>query len=308
MMATVARELPVGGKWSYEVKWDGYRALLVKERTRTRLLSRNLKDLTSDYPHIAAAADRVTRDVMTLDGEIVALDADGRPSFQALQHRTVKRSAVVFYAFDLLFFAGSDLRDRSLAERRRTLDGLTFDFPILRSGPLPGSPAQIEQAVRNAGLEGVVAKRVDSIYQSGRRSTSWVKVRFSKRQEFVIGGYKPGVTAFDSVLVGYFEGRRLLYAGKVRAGMTPRLRAEIFERLVKAPLDACPFVNLPNSAGKSHWGEGITAEDMPHLRWVKPRVVIEVAFTEWTAGDNLRHAAFAGVREDKRPTAVFRET
>ena len=307
MMATIAARIPVGDKWSYEVKWDGYRALLLKDAGRTRLLSRNLKDLTADYPHIAASAGNVTPQIMMLDGEIVALDRHGRPSFQALQHRTAKRSAVVFYAFDLLYFGGEDLCDTPLANRRRAMERLKFEFPILRSAPLPGSPEQIEQAVRDAGLEGVVAKRVDSLYQPGRRSPSWIKVRFSKRQEFVVGGYTPGSKTFDSVLVGYFAGRRLMYAGKVRAGFTPRTRAELHERIMKAPLAACPFVNLPNSTGKSHWGEGITAEEMPQLRWVEPRVVIDVAFTEWTEGGNLRHAAFVGFKDDKRPSAVRRE-
>jgi bifunctional non-homologous end joining protein LigD len=304
MMATVAANAPVGEQWSYEVKWDGYRALLLKDARRTRLLSRNLKDLTAAYPHIAAAASGLTPAPVMLDGEIVALDEQGRPSFQALQHRSIKRSAVVFYAFDLLHVGGKDLCDTPLGSRRRAMERLRFGLPILHSAPLPGSPKQIEQAVRDAGLEGIVAKRVDSIYQPGRRSTSWIKVRFSKRQEFVVGGYKPGAAGFDSVLVGYFDGGRLLYAGKVRAGFAARTRRELHGRITEAPIEACPFVNLPNSTGKSHWGEGITAEEMQQLRWVKPRIVIEVAFTEWTAGGNLRHAAFVGFKDDKPPTAV----
>ena len=131
-------------------------------------------------------------------------------------------------------------------------------------------------------------------------------MKFNKRQEFVIGGYKPAGHTFDSVLVGYFEGRRFLYAGKVRAGFTPRTRAEVFERIRQHEISACPFVNLPNSTGKSHWGEGITAEDMTALRWVKPRGVLEVAFTEWTAGSNLRHASFVAMRDDKAAADVRR--
>lgn len=308
MMASIASVLPVAREWSYEVKWDGYRALLVKDGSRVRLLSRNLKDLTADYPHIAAAAAQLIRQDAIIDGEIVALDEHGVPSFQALQHRSAKRSGVVFYAFDLLHLGDTDYRSKRLSERRRALNRVTFAAPVLLSAPLPGTPRQIEEAVRGAGLEGVVAKRVDSVYESGRRSRAWVKVKFSKRQELVIGGYKPAGDTYESVLVGYYAGRRFVYAGKVRAGFTSGTRAEVFERIRPLGVETCPFVNLPNSTGKSHWGEGITAEDMKGLRWVKPRVVIEVAFTEWTVGGNLRHASFVGQRDDKPAGAVRRES
>jgi bifunctional non-homologous end joining protein LigD len=212
----------------------------------------------------------------------------------------------VFYAFDLLQLGTSGYVKKPLSDRRRALHGLSFASPILLSTALPGTPQQIEDALRSAGLEGVVAKRVGSLYEPGRRSHSWIKVKFNKRQEFVIGGYKPAGDMFDSVLVGYFERRRLFYAGKVRAGLTPRTRAEVFERIREHTISACPFVNLPNSAGKRHWGEGITAEDMTTLRWVKPRVVVDVAFTEWTAGGNLRHASFVALRDDKAAADVHR--
>ena len=154
----------------------------------------------------------------------------------------------------------------------------------------------------------MVAKRLDSIYEPGIRTRNWVKVKFSKRQEFVIGGYKPAGNAFDSVLVGYYDGRKFYYAGKVRAGFTPTSRRDVWSRIDGSQVAKCPFVNLPNSTGKSHWGEGITAEDMMTLRWVRPRVVIEVAFTEWTAGGNLRHASFAGARHDKVACKVDRRS
>jgi bifunctional non-homologous end joining protein LigD len=298
--------LPVGDDWSYEIKWDGYRALLVKEGARARLISRNLKDLTADYPNVAAAGARLAPGSFILDGEIVAVDQRGLPSFQALQHRATKTLPVVYYVFDVLQLGEIDYRPQPLSARREALRQVTFAAPILLSEPLPGSPEDIEAAVRGSGLEGIVAKRVDSTYESGKRSDDWIKVRFSRRQEFVVGGYRPEGSSFDSVLVGFYEDRQFLCAGKVRAGFTPHTRRELFRRISGRETPNCPFANLPNSTGKSRWGEGITAEDMLELRWLEPRVVVEVAFTEWTAGGSLRHAAFAGVREDKAPRDVHR--
>lgn len=309
MLASVATALPAGPGWTYEVKWDGYRAFLVKRGARVRLLSRNLKDVTDQYSVISRAAAAVQSDDFTLDGEIVALDEAGRPSFQALQHRSSPAAALVYYAFDVLALDGEDLTRLPLEERRRALDRIRLGPPLLRSEALPGTAAQIEREVRRLGLEGVIAKRRDSVYEPGRRSGAWVKVKFARRQEFVIGGFKPLDRGFDSILVGYYEGRNLYYAGKVRAGFTPHSRAEVFDEIRALTVARCPFANLPNSTGKkSHWGEGITAEDMEALVWVKPRVVVEVAFTEWTSDANLRHASFAGLRDDKNPKSVRRES
>jgi DNA ligase D-like protein (predicted ligase) len=309
MMAVPATRLPVGPEWTYEVKWDGYRTIAVKAVGVATLISRNLKDVTGQYPSVTAAISSVRNTAAMLDGEIVALDEQGRPSFQALQHRATTNLRVVFYAFDLLHLDGRDLTRLPLEQRRQSLAEIIKGSGVLLSEPLPGTPAQIEQAVRRLGLEGVVAKRRGSRYEPGKRSDAWVKVRFTKRQEFVVGGFKPGGANFDSILVGYYDGATLFYAGKVRAGFTPHSRAEIFERIKPIRIAACPFVNLPNSAGKtSHWGEGITEEEMAVLDWVKPQVVVEVAFTEWTRDGNLRHAAYVGRRDDKAAKEVVRET
>src|SRR3954468_10577970 len=139
-----------------------------------------------------------------------------------------------------------------------------------------------------------------------RRSDAWVKVRFAKHQEFVIGGYKPNAAHFDSLLVGYYEGRRLMCAGKVRNGFTPLLRAQVFARIDGLQTARCPFANLP-STRTGHWGEGITADEMTALRWLKPVRVAEVSFAEWPRDGSLRHAAFIALRDDKRPRAVVRE-
>jgi DNA ligase D-like protein (predicted ligase) len=308
MLATPAATLPVGPDWTYEVKWDGYRALAVKSGARVRLISRNEKDLTRDYPKVVAAVAALRAEDLVLDGEIVALDQDGRPSFQALQHQTRGAGAIAFYAFDLLLLNGRELLSEPLEQRRRALAKAVKASDVLLSEPLEGTVQQLERAIRGHGLEGIVAKRRHSSYRPGQRTDAWIKVKFSAQQEFVVGGFKPGGPNFDSILVGYYEGKQLYFAAKVRAGFTPHLRAEIYRRLAGTNTASCPFVNLPNSAGRSRWGAGVTAEDMGALRWVKPSQVVEVAFVEWTRDGLLRHPKFVGVRDDKSPRAVRRES
>lgn len=304
MLATLAPALPRGGEWTYEVKWDGYRTLARKEGRHVRLLSRNLKDATAVYPGVARGLALARADSVLLDGELVALDEGGRPSFQALHHHAAH--AIVYYAFDVLHLDGRDLMRLPLEERRAALAPVIDGTPLLRSEPLPGTPAQIEKAIRRLSLEGAVAKRRGSRYEPGRRSDAWVKVKFNRRQEFVVGGYKPNAKDFESLLVGYYKGRRLYFAGKVRAGLTPRLRADLFGTFESSRTPACPFVNLPNS-GTSHWGEGITEADMASLRWVRPSLVVEVSFVEWTRDGLLRHSEFVGIRSDKAARDVRRE-
>jgi len=304
MLATLAPAVPAGRGWTYEVKWDGYRTIAVKNGARAALYSRNLKDFTKTYPSIANAIERLPPKSVVLDGEVVAIDDDGRPSFQALHHSD--GHTLVYYVFDILYLDGRDFAREPLTTRREALAQLTFAPPILRSDPLPGTPAQIEEAVRALGLEGLVAKRVDSRYEAGRRSRSWIKVKFQRRQEFVVGGFTEDGNRVDSLIVGYRDGRMLLSAGKVRAGMTPPLRRQLFEALSPLRQKRCPFANLPETS-TSHWGEGITAEDMDTIAWVKPTTVVQVAFTEWTRDNHLRHAAFLGVRTDVAPRDVRRE-
>jgi bifunctional non-homologous end joining protein LigD len=304
MLATSADALPRGDGWSYEVKWDGYRTLILKNGARVQLLSRNLKDATRQYPNVARAALDLDARSVLLDGEVVALDAEGRPSFQALHHQSAR--SLVYYAFDLLHVDGRDLMGAPLDQRRTLLAPLVSPTPLLHSEPLPGRVEEIERAVRGLGLEGVVAKRRDSIYEPGRRSRSWLKVKFNRRQEFVVGGLKPNATSFESLLIGYYDDDdKLRYAGKVRAGLTPPVRTQLFARLRRMEIDRCPFVDLPNSR-TSHWGEGIGAQEMATLRWVRPELVVEVSFVEWTRDEHLRHAEFVATREDKSPSEVGR--
>jgi bifunctional non-homologous end joining protein LigD len=307
MMATRGASLPNGADWSYEVKWDGYRAEAIKNGAAVSLASRNLKNITRQFPGIVHAVSRLQAKAAVLDGEIVALDAEGRPSFQALHLWSLKGLSLVYFAFDLLHLDGRDLTRLPLDERRAALRDVVGGSAVLLSEPLPGSPGDIAATVRGMGLEGVIAKRRRSLYTPGRRSDSWIKVRFATRQEFVIGGYKPNATMCDSVLVGYYDGAKLMCAGKVRNGLTPALRAGLFDQMRRLQTPRCPFANLPTSRS-THWGEGITEQEMMTLRWVKPKLVVEVSFAEWTRDGSLRHAAFIARRDDKPASHVVRES
>lgn len=167
--------------------------------------------------------------------------------------------------------------------------------------------AQITEAVRGLGLEGIIAKRRDSVYDAGGRSDAWQKLKLNRQQEFVVGGYRPGPHGVDALLVGYYERRALRFAGKVRAGFTPHVRREVATALKPLHASQCPFVDLPNTK-TDRWGGGVTAEQMAEMQWVKPVLVAQIQFVEWTAEGRLRHAAFLGLRVDKQAKAVQRET
>jgi bifunctional non-homologous end joining protein LigD len=311
MKATAVAELPETGDWIYEVKWDGYRALALKQVDSVRLLSLKEKDLTSDFPGVASAFEGLSAETATVDGEIVAVDPQGRPSFQVLQNRkTLGRGwSVVYYAFDLLSLDGEDLHGMPLHERKARLKALIAKSasPTLRySAELAGTPAAVIRTVAAAGLEGVVAKRRDSLYRAGTRVTTWLKLKLNKAQEFVVGGYKPDAGSFQSILVGYYEAKKLIFAGKVRQGFNPVGRARLLKEMRPLLTDKCPFANLPTSR-KSHFGEGITVEEMGELCWLRPKLVSQISFTEWTNYGLLRHATFEGLRDDKEAREIVRE-
>jgi bifunctional non-homologous end joining protein LigD len=307
MTARLVPVLPEGDDWRYEVKLDGYRALLLKEGDRVQLLSRNNNDLTAAYPGVRDAGRRLHAERAILDGEIVALDAQGRPSFQALQHRSAHPAfTVVFYAFDLLHLNGEMLTRRPLLERIADLPGVVARSGILLSHALEGTAQQVTRAVAQLGLEGVIAKRKSSRYDAGMRGEAWVKLKLERQQEFVVGGYRPGPHGVDALLVGYYEGAALRFGGKVRAGFTPHVRRDVVESLKPLHAATCPFADLP-STRPSRWGGGVTAEQMREMQWVKPSLVAQIRFVEWTNDGHLRHAAFLGLRRDKAAKGIRRE-
>ena len=309
MAAVSVTELPEGDEWLYELKLDGYRALLIKDGDRVTLQSRNQKDLTRMYPSVAAAGRGLKPKRAVLDGEIVAVDASGRPSFQALQHRSLHPThQILFYAFDLLQCSGQDLTPQPLMKRRGQLAPIIpTDSHLRLLQPLPGNAQQIVRAVREMGLEGVIAKRKDSRYQPGERSDDWQKLKLERSQEFVVGGYRlASPSSIDALLVGYYEGKALRFAAKVRAGLIPHLRRSLLDKLKPLRVTRCPFANLPD-ADTSRWGGGITQEEMSQMQWTRPKLVVQIRFVEWTAENRLRHAQFLNERLDKSPKDVHRE-
>lgn len=310
MKALAVEELPEGD-WLYEVKLDGYRALAFKDGKATRLVSRNNKSLI--YPQLTDALKLLPAEHGVLDGEIVALDEKGRPSFQLLQNYKSSEAGVplIYYVFDLLFLNGQDLRNEPLSARRKLLVGILKKAPadIRFSQELRGSKDELLRVAQEFGLEGLVAKKPNSLYESGRRSGAWVKVKITKNQEFVIGGYtlpEGGRKHFGSLLVGYQSPEGLMYAGRVGTGYSDQVLADLHGKLEKLRVPSCPFVNLPHKT-RGRWGAGITPALMKRCRWVKPVLVAQIKFTEWTSDGQLRQPVFLGLRTDKDAKDVVRE-
>ncbi len=309
MLARLVRALPEGAPWQYEIKWDGYRMEAIKDAGAVKLLSRNAGNYTERFPAAAAAVARLKAASFVLDGEVVAVDLQGRPSFQVLQARNALPEGwrILYCAFDLLHLNGADLLRVPLLKRRRQLQVLLRGSDVLLSPVLNAAVPDIVRAISQEGLEGIVAKRTDSFYEPGQRSGVWVKLPLKRRQEFVVGGYRPGGANFELLLVGYYEAGEFRFAGKVRQGFTPQIRAAVFPVLRPLRTPRCQFADLPNSR-TDHFGETVTAEEMDSYVWLRPAAVAEVKFTEWTRANVLRHAEFVALRDDKAPRQVVRES
>ncbi|MDB6150352.1 MAG: putative ATP-dependent ligase [Chthoniobacter sp.] len=300
--------LPAEANWTFEMKFDGYRCIAVKHGAELTLFSRNEKILNDRFPKVVEALLAIDADFV-LDGEIVALDEQSKPSFQLLQNTLSRALPTYLYAFDLLNANGVALHTKTIEQRREHLiELLAQAADPLRMSPLLQAPGdKVLKAVQKLGLEGVVGKRNGSLYEPGERSGAWIKLRTNREQEFVIGGYVPGAHGFDSLLVGLYESRRLIFVAKVKNGFVRRIRDEIFPPLKQLTARTCPFTNLPERKA-SRWGESLTAEKMKECRWVKPKLVCQVAFLEWTDAGHLRHCTFLAMRSDKDPRQVVRET
>ncbi|MBV9085399.1 MAG: non-homologous end-joining DNA ligase [Acidobacteriaceae bacterium] len=306
MQCKLVSTLPEGAEWQYEAKLDGYRALGIKTGGDVKLLSRRNNLLNDRFAAIPAALNSVD-DGIILDGAIVALDAEGRTSFNLLQHYKPGDHSLAFYIFDLLAYRARDTTALPLKQRRALLESIALTDPVRLSASLQATPEDLIAAVRKQGLEGVIAKRTDSRYEPGQRSGRWVKFKVNQGQELVVGGYKPGgKNHFDNLAVGYYDAGRLIFIAKLKNGFTPEMKDQIFERLKKLETRVCPFDNLPEPKNARR-GEALTSEAMKKYRWIKPALVVQVEFTDWTAANHLRHSSFAGIRDDKNPREVVHE-
>jgi bifunctional non-homologous end joining protein LigD len=310
MLAVPSRQLPLDdGSWAYEMKWDGMRALVGIDGGDVWLTSRAGNDATGRFPEIARIADALGSVDALLDGELVALDDHNVPSFERLQPRMqahgrtavekgMASQPVVFMVFDVLWLAGHSTCELPYTERRTLLERLELAGPSWQTPPTTfGGGDDVLATSRALGLEGVVAKRVDSVYRPGRRSDAWRKVKTTLGQELVVGGWLPGAGRLEgqlgSLLVGHHDHEGLQFAGRVGSGIDATARERLTRALAPLRRDDSPFVATPK---------------LPSPRWVEPELVVEVAFHEWTSQGVLRAPRYKGLRDDKPAADVVRET
>lgn len=246
---------------------------------------------------VAALAD--LPDETVIDGEVVALDAGGQPAFSLLQNGGMN---VHFYAFDLLVLAGKDLTAEPLVKRWELLEQRVLPQvrePVRCSPALEANLADLIQSIRAQGLEGLVAKRADSKYEPGQRSGAWIKMRVNVAEEFVIGGYSIGGSAFDAVILGHFVEGKLVYVARTRSRFTPSSRTELLKAMKPLEVPKCPFVNLPEKR-PGRWGDGLTADKMQDCRWLRPVLIGRCEFLEWTPDHHLRHSRFIALLDKRR--------
>ena len=296
MLAKLVSGPPAGDGWIYERKLDGLRCITVKSGDRVELWSRSRLSFVGRFGGIAAAVGRLPADDVVLDGEIAALEGD-RTSFALLQ-RPGSTAKPILFAFDVLHLDGDDLRDRPLLERKKLLGKVvkgTGSGVVRRVRHVEGDPVELLGEACAEGWEGLIAKRADGLYRSGR-SSDWLKLKCSASQELVIGGWtepRGARTHFGALLVGYYDDEGLRYAGKVGTGFDTATLADLHRRMVGRERPASPFVDRVRERS-AHWTE--------------PELVANFAFTEWTSDGKLRHPRYEGLRPDKDPRSVTRET
>ena len=299
MLATLVDEPFSDPEWIFETKWDGFRSICFVKNKKSRFVSRNQIDMTPQYPELARVALQIDAREAILDGEIVALDKDGRPRFQLLQPRVGRKSGIealrgsghiVYFVFDLLYVDGYDLMSCPLVERKAVLEQILRPANFVKlSEHIAGDGEQFFKQIEKFRLEGMIAKRASSPYVQ-KRTRDWLKVKTIQRSEVVIGGYtepRGSRSHFGALVAGLYRGHDLHYVAHVGGGFNQRTLAEIYKLMQPLKTKAFPFVDAPKTNEPVHW--------------IRPKLVAEVKFSEWTADHRLRHPVFIGLREDKKP-------
>ena len=302
-LATLVDQAPVGDEWLHEIKLDGYRIVARISQGKVQLLTRRHNDWTARAPSIARSLSALPVHSVVLDGELVSVRKDGVTDFQALQNALGDAGSenLLYFAFDVLFLNGDDLRSLPLVERKAALAGLLArakgTAQLRLSDHVVGDGPRFFAQACKLGLEGIIAKRAVAPYRAGR-GQDWLKIKCIARQEFVIGGFTPPAgarTHFGALLIGVREGDKLRYAGKVGTGFSGRTLSMLHAKLKPLERPDPPFFNPPKGS------------PVRGARWVEPTLVAEVAFTEFTKDGHLRHPSFVGLRDDKAAADVVRE-
>jgi len=308
MLATLAAKPFSDPDWLYEIKWDGFRVQAVVDHGRVRLWTRNLRDAATYFPRLLSPPRWIEAEQAIVDGEVVALDDDGRPDFSLLQTRLGDTSGkgLVYQAFDLLYLDGRSLLGVPLEDRKRLLQSVLRDHPRVRfAAHVEGEGMAFYEAAAAQGLEGIIAKLRRSTYEPGKRSNAWLKLKIRPEQELVVGGWTEGkgnARDLGALAVGVYEDGKLRFAGKVGSGFTAKIRADLLARLAPLAQEDPPFDSPPPMDYRGRWGG-----DLAGIRWIRPELVIRAELGGWTRDGHVRQTAYKGIEPDRDPTTVVRE-
>jgi bifunctional non-homologous end joining protein LigD len=310
MLATLATKAFDDDDWLFEIKWDGFRVQAVVDGGKVRILTRNLNDAAMYFPRLLGPPSRwIEADQAIIDGEVVAVDDDGRPDFSLLQTKLGDKEAsgLLYQAFDLLYLDGRSLLDVPLEDRKRLLRSVLKDHPRVRfAAHVVGDGVAFFDAAGKLGVEGMVAKLRRSKYEPGRRSGAWLKIKIRPEQELVVGGWTPGsgnARDLGAMAVGVYKDGKLRFAGKVGSGFTAAIRADLLKRMKPLIVDDPPFDPAPPKDYRGRWGG-----DLRDITWVRPEIVIRAEIGGWTRDGQVRQTAYKGIDSGRDPKTVARET